>query len=262
MIYQLALFGHPVKHSQSPQIHQEFARQFGLDIKYQLIDVTTDELHRRVHQFFDQGGHGANVTVPHKQAVMTVTDQLTERATQAGAVNTLYLKDNQLWGDNTDGIGLVKDLQQKNIDLRNKRILIFGAGGAVHGVLPALLQQNPGSIDIYNRSQAKAEQLAEKYDLITSLTKPALLTGTVKYELIINGTGCGHAGISPPIPHNLPPKTVAYDLSYGAVTEPFMHACQLAGLKHVFAGLGMLRQQAAYAFKQWFDRYPNVNKLK
>ena len=257
MIYQLALFGHPVKHSQSPQIHQEFARQFGLDIEYQLIDVTTDELHRRVHQFFDQGGHGANVTVPHKQAVMAVTDQLTERAQQASAVNTLYLKDNQLWGDNTDGDGLVNDFKQKEIQTNNRHLLIMGAGGAVQGILPALLATGPQQIFIQNRTPEKAQRLANQSPQCRILSSDI---DNGAFDVIINGTSMGHHGISPPLKAEwINPQTRIYDLSYGQAARAFLHQAVQMGAEKVYDGIGMLHHQAALAFNQWFDHMPELN---
>jgi shikimate dehydrogenase len=259
MIYQLALFGHPVMHSLSPQIHQEFARQFNLDINYQLIDVNTDKLNKQVQSFFAQGGHGANVTVPHKQQVMAICDQLTDRAQQTGAVNTLFKKNDQLWGDNTDGIGLLADLQAKNINLAGKHLLILGAGGAVYGILPALIERKPAAISLYNRTQSKAKQLANNYQLINCLNKSELISNGPDFDIIINGTGCGHAGIAPILPSNLSPQTVAYDLSYGAVSKPFIEACHAAGLSIAHSGIGMLKQQAAYAFALWFNQHPDVS---
>src|SRR5690554_6731185 len=256
MIYQLALFGHPVSHSLSPQIQQGFARQFGLDINYKLIDVTAEKLHTRVQEFFTQGGHGANVTVPHKQAVMTTVDQLTERAQQAQAVNTLYLKNNQIWGDNTDGIGLIKDLEQKNITLTHKRILILGTGGAVQGILPNLLQTHPQSIHLSNRTSEKAEKLARLSPLCHILDGSQTTTG---FDLIINGTSLGHQGKSPPLySHWFHANTISYDLSYGLAASPFLTAIKnLSGTK-AFDGLGMLYHQAAFAFEMWFNQNPAV----
>ncbi|MCW8870434.1 MAG: shikimate dehydrogenase [Proteobacteria bacterium] len=259
MTYQLALFGHPVNHSLSPEIHRDFARQFNLDINYQLIDVNTDKLNKQVQSFFAQGGHGANVTVPHKQQVMAICDQLTDRAQQAGAVNTLFKKNDQLWGDNTDGIGLLADLQQKQFNPDGKSILIIGAGGAVHGIIPALLDSHPAFIDIVNRTESKAEKLAETHQKLNHIKHSTWLNQSKQYDLIIHGTGCGHQGLSPPLPTHLSSHTVAYDLSYGQVAKPFINRCHQKGLTQVFDGLGMLQHQAAASFSIWFNRQPEVH---
>ncbi len=257
MTYRLALFGHPVKHSLSPKIHQGFAHQFGLDIDYRLIDITGDELQHRVQQFFARGGHGANITVPHKQAVMTVTDQLTERAQQAGAVNTLFIKDQQLQGDNTDGDGLVHDFKQKHIQTSNRRILILGAGGAVKGILPALLATKPEHIHIYNRTIEKARQLAARSANCDVLSKDDT---THAFDVLINGTSLGHHGQSPPLhPKWIKPHTIVYDLSYGEAAQPFLKKAKQLGVTKTFAGLGMLHHQAALAFERWFNRVPKIS---
>jgi len=254
MIYQLALFGHPVKHSLSPQIHQAFARQFKLEIHYDLIDVTTENLTHRVREFFTRGGHGANITVPHKQDIMNVADQLTERAKQAAAVNTLFLNDHQLWGDNTDGDGLLNDLTEKNIPTNNQRILIIGAGGAVQGILPSLLKSQPGAIYIHNRTQHKAQALAA-----TSPHCHALIDNENyrPFDLIINGTSLGHRSQSPDFkPDWISPKTIAYDLSYGPAAEPFLTQAKSLGVQQTHDGFGMLQQQAALGFQLWFGKKP------
>ncbi|MCX7544466.1 shikimate dehydrogenase [Marinicella gelatinilytica] len=254
MIYPLALFGHPVKHSLSPQIHQAFARQFDLDIQYQLIDVSSDKLHQRVHQFFAQGGHGANITVPHKQAVMAVADHLTERAQQAGAVNTLFIKNQQLWGDNTDGEGLLNDFKEKHINLANQRILIIGAGGAVQGILPNLVKSQPESIHINNRTRSKADVLAQFSTLCYVLND---IDTSTTFDVIINGTSIGHQGNSPEIkPQWLHPNTIAYDLSYGTAAEPFLNKAKSLGIQQTHDGLGMLHHQAALSFQRWFGKKP------
>ena len=257
MSHQLALFGHPVTHSLSPKIHQGFAQQFGLDIEYRLIDVTNDALHRRVRQFFENGGHGANITVPHKQAVMAVTDQLTDRAQQAAAVNTLFKQDGQLWGDNTDGDGLINDLKNKNISTKNQLILIIGAGGAVQGILPSLLKTKPEAIYIHNRTQTKAQTLAA-----TSSRCHALNESVIKqpFDLIINGTSLGHQGKSPELkPSWIDHHTTIYDLTYGKAAMTFLQQAIKLGAKNAYDGLGMLHHQAALAFYQWFRHMPTLN---
>ncbi len=254
MIYYLALFGHPVSHSLSPQIHQDFAKQFNRPVDYRLIDVKTSELKEQVQRFFNKGGHGANVTIPHKENIIRYLDNLTERAQQAGAVNTLFKKNNQLWGDNTDGDGLLLDLAHKNITIKTSRILIIGAGGAVRGVLPALINAVPASIHITNRTLEKAAYLAARYDLCQLLTKTES-----NFDLIINGTSLGHQGKSPDLNKNwFHDKTICYDLSYGTAAQPFLTATQKLGATKSFDGLGMLYGQAALAYEIWFQQKPAI----
>lgn len=256
MSYQLALFGHPVEHSLSPHIHQQFARQFELDIEYRLIDVESRDLNQQVTEFFTAGGHGANVTVPHKQRVICLTNQLSKRAQRTGAVNTLMLTKEGLTGDNTDGIGLINDLADKDIHIANKRLLIIGAGGAVQGILPHLIDSQPSSIHITNRTQKKA------VDLVTGLARCQVLDpdhNEPAFDIIINGTSLGHHGQIPPLnPTWFSDSTLAYDLSYGQAAEGFLNASRKLGAQQVHDGLGMLYQQAAEAFALWFGHNPEV----
>lgn len=249
---KLALFGQPVKHSQSPKIHQGFAAQFGLNIDYQLIETNAKDLHDKVKQFFAAGGQGANVTVPHKQNIIPLLNGLSDRAQQAGAVNTLFKKGDLLWGDNTDGDGLVMDLQNKGIELSESSVLTIGAGGAVQGIIPALLDSGVAQIDIQNRSAEKAAALAEKFNRCSAYTK-----NIQPYDLIIHATSMGHHGLSPALHQNWFAKhTIAYDLSYGSAAAPFLNAANAQGIKAAYDGLGMLYSQAALAFEIWFKNKP------
>ena len=253
---QLALFGHPVAHSQSPKIHQGFAAQFDLNINYQLIDVMTEQLGEKVRGFFAQGGVGANITVPHKQNIIPVLDQISDRAQLAGAVNTLYYKDNQLWGDNTDGAGFVMDLYNKGVIVKGQSILIIGAGGASKGIIPALLAEQPKQIHITNRSIDKAIALADQFEVCDAVTDETVHNG---YDLIIHATSMGHQGLCPNLNAGwFKAQTVVYDLSYGDAAEPFLNAAKAHGSSQVYDGLGMLYGQAALAFAVWFDEQPFV----
>lgn len=252
--YQLGLFGHPVKHSQSPLIHAEYAKQFGIKLDYQLLDVTTTELPDKFKQWINTA-HGCNVTVPHKNNIIPLLDHYTERARLAQAVNTVFWQDNELWGDNTDGDGLVLDLESKNITLKDALVLLIGAGGAAQGIIPSLLNQNIQGIELKNRNREKANKMAAQFNsdqvCVAGLKMPC------PYDLIIHATSMGHQGLCPELKndwfHN---KTVAYDLSYGEVAEPFLSAVRAHGVKQAYDGIGMLHRQAALAFQLWFDKYP------
>lgn len=250
--YQLGLFGQPVAHSQSPKIHAEFAQQFGIKINYQLIAATAAELPEKFNNWI-QTAHGCNITVPHKQNIMPLLDHYTEKAHLCQAVNTVFWRDGALWGDNTDGDGLVLDLTNKGINLTDLQVLIIGAGGATQGIIPSLLQQGVSHIDIKNRNFNKAMKLADHFE-------NCFASGTKEddsYDLIIHATSMGHQGLCPELRESwFHDNTCAYDLSYGKAAQPFIQAVKLMGTKQVFEGLGMLYGQAALAFELWFGRRP------
>lgn len=253
--YKLGLFGHPVMHSQSPQIHAEFAKQFGLNIEYQLIDATEDTLSTKFKEWI-KTAHGCNITVPHKNSVKPLVDKLTERAEHAGAVNTVYWRDEQLIGDNTDGDGLILDLKNKNVTLKDAQVLILGAGGAVQGIIPSLLSEAVSDIHILNRDTSKAANLATLFDRC----KVATETNQFSYDLIIHATSMGHLKLCPELnQHWFKEGTVAYDLSYGIAAEPFLAAAKAGGVESAYDGIGMLFGQAALAFELWFGKTPRIN---
>ncbi|MEZ5472862.1 MAG: shikimate dehydrogenase [Marinicella sp.] len=255
-MFKLGLFGHPVAHSQSPKIHAEFARQFGIELEYELIDATVSELPKKFKDWI-KTAHGCNITVPHKQNIMPLLDHYTERAHFAQAVNTVFWHDGELWGDNTDGDGLVLDLHNKGIELQDAQILIIGAGGATQGIIPSLLKQGVANIDIKNRNVRKAKNLAEQFNRCSAIGTKDLTA--INYDLIIHATSMGHQGLTPELhEHNFHEDTIAYDLSYGQAAEPFLAAAKALGAKQAFDGLGMLYGQAALAFEQWFRQTPEL----
>lgn len=247
------VFGNPIGHSKSPQIHRLFAEQTGQSLSYEALLAPLDDFPGFARQFFAVG-RGANVTVPFKEEAYRLADQLTERARRAGAVNTLHkLDDGTLLGDNTDGIGLVRDLlENAGVALRGKRILLLGAGGAVRGVLEPLLAQGPGALVIANRTLARAEQLAGEFAELGAVSASAFEQLQGCFDVIINGTSASLAGELPPLADELiaAGETFCYDMMYGAAPTPF---CQwAAGLgAHTRDGLGMLVEQAAAAFELW-----------
>lgn len=255
---QYAVFGNPIAHSKSPQIHALFAAQQGVGIQYERIWVENSPEHFQaaVQQFFAQGGLGANVTVPFKQYAFDLADELSERAQAAGAVNTLILlPENRIRGDNTDGIGLVRDIQQNlNFSLQNKKVLIIGAGGATRGVILPIAAQNPASITIANRTHAKAIELAQQFDI-----QAAEFADLQHYDIVINATSSGLQGDVPAVPSRVfSGCQLAYDMLYGADPTPFMQFAQQNGAAQVADGLGMLVCQAAYAFELWRDFVPET----
>lgn len=248
-----AVFGNPIAHSKSPQIHRLFAEQTRQALGYEALLVPLDDFPSFARQFFENG-LGANVTVPFKEQAFRLADQLTERARRAGAVNTLKkLEDGTLLGDNTDGIGLVRDLfDNAGVVLQGKRILLLGAGGAVRGVLEPLLAQRPSALVIANRTLAKAEQLAHEFAELGSVRANAFEQLEGPFDLIINGTSASLGGELPPLAERVisPDATFCYDMMYGAAPTPF---CQWAAALGATTrdGLGMLVEQAAAAFELW-----------
>lgn len=261
--YKLALFGHPIEHSLSPQIHRQFAEQFGLKIDYQLIDVASEDFLQEVVAFFHAGGHGANVTLPHKQEAKAITANLSKMAELANAVNTLHINDkSEICGDNTDGYGFVKDLLQRcKFKCSGKNILILGAGGATQGIVPALLTQKPKGIVIANRTLSKAQNIARfKHTSAVSLDE---LDELNDFDLIIHSSSLGHEGKCIEFStNNCHEKTICYDLSYGKAAKPFLMFAKKQGVINTYDGIGMLIEQAAKSFEVWFAKKPNTKLLK
>ena len=247
------VFGNPIGHSKSPQIHRLFAEQTGQDLSYEPLLAPLDDFPGFAKAFFETG-LGANVTVPFKEQAYRLADRLSERAQRAGAVNTLKkLEDGSLLGDNTDGIGLVRDLlDNAGVALQGKRILLLGAGGAVRGVLEPLLAQRPAALFIANRTLAKAEQLAGEFAELGPVSASAFEQLQGPFDVIINGTSASLGGELPPLGDDLikPGDTLCYDMMYGAKPTPF---CQWAAARKASSrdGLGMLVEQAAAAFELW-----------
>ncbi len=247
------VFGNPIGHSKSPQIHRLFAEQTGQTLSYEPLLAPLDDFPGFARSFFESGS-GANVTVPFKEQAFRLADQLSDRARRAGAVNTLKkLEDGSLLGDNTDGIGLVRDLlDNAGAQLQGKRVLLLGAGGAVRGVLEPLLAQRPAALVIANRTLAKAEQLAGEFAELGPVSASAFELLQGPFDVIINGTSASLGGELPPLGDGLiePGVTLCYDMMYAAGPTAF---CQWAADREARTrdGLGMLVEQAAAAFELW-----------
>lgn len=259
-----AVAGNPISHSKSPAIHKRFAEQANQKMHYGRLQPALDEFKSAAQSFFAAGGKGMNVTVPFKLDAQALADVLTPRAQLAGAVNTLRIEDGKIFGDNTDGAGLVRDLLAQGIQIKGSRILLLGAGGASRGVLGPLLEQSPKELMIANRSNAKAEELVHLFGSLADSWGVALravalgdLEDTCKttspFDLIINATTAGLSDISPisdaAASNIFIPKSFAYDMVYGKVTA-FMQQALHRGAR-VSDGLGMLVEQAADAFLIW-----------
>lgn len=260
-----AVMGNPVAHSKSPLIHRHFAHQFGHDIEYTALWVDIDGFKEAVEQFRDEGGKGLNITIPFKLEAFQLSDNLSDRAKLAEAVNTIRFEpDGKIFGDNTDGTGLVHDLT-KNLSahLRNKKILVLGAGGAVRGVLGPLLRQNPAVLVIANRTVSKARELAKAFAPIGKVEACGYedLIGK-RFDVVINGTSASLKGELPPLPVNLfANDAVAYDMMYGDKPTPFLEWAMLYGAAIATDGLGMLVEQAAESFLLWRGVRPETKHI-
>ncbi|MHB1272400.1 MAG: shikimate dehydrogenase [Rhodanobacter sp.] len=263
---QFAVFGHPIAHSLSPQIHQAFARQFGIELEYRAIDAAPAEFVAAVRRFFAEDGLGANVTLPHKAAAFALADQRSTAAMRAGSANVLTrLADGRLAAHNTDGAGMVRDLTERHsVDLRGHDALLLGAGGAAHGVVWSLLDAGVETLTIVNRAAAAADALAD------AIGEPARvhtrywqdLADIGSFDLIVNATSAGVLGASLQLPFSLAgARALCYDLSYGAAASGFLAWAKTAGARFAFDGLGMLVETAADAFELWHGRRPDTEPV-
>lgn len=256
-----AVFGNPVAHSQSPFIHGLFGQQTAIQLSYQALLAPIDDFANSVKEFFAQGGCGANVTVPFKEQAFALVDELSERAKRAGAVNTLIRReDGGLRGDNTDGAGLVSDLQRNNIPLAGQRILLVGAGGAARGVLEPLLAERPAELCITNRTVERAEQLAREFADLGPVVACGFDWIDAPVDLIINATSASLQGELPPLAPSLirSGHTSCYDMMYGNETTTFNRWAEQQGAARTLDGLGMLVGQAAESFYLWTGQRPDV----
>lgn len=251
------VMGHPVAHSQSPWIHTRFAELTGQDMLYTKREIPLDHFPGSVQAFIDEGGHGCNITVPFKFEAALLATHTSERAKLAQACNHLTFKPGQILGDNTDGIGLVDDIEQNaGVSLKAKRVLLMGAGGAAAGVLGPLIQAQPAQICVANRTLPKAEQLVARHLPLAALHNVELLAQDLKgleaqFDIIINGTASSLGGHGVPVSaHVLAPGALAYDMMYGAAAKPFLDWAHSHGAVPR-DGLGMLVAQAAEAFAIW-----------
>lgn len=250
-----AVFGNPIKHSKSPVIHAAFAEQCDQAMQYRAVRVELDGFERAVDRFFAGGGRGLNVTLPFKQQAFAMAQECSSRAERAGAVNTLAVDERgRLLGDNTDGVGLVRDMVANlGWTVRDRRLLILGAGGAVRGVLEPLLRERPREVVIANRTAEKALDLAREFGELGALEGRGLggLEGR-QFDLVINATSAGLQGETPDLPGSLlTERSCCYDMLYGAEPTPFMRWAALHAAWAVADGLGMLVEQAAESFYRW-----------
>ena len=250
MTDKYAVIGNPIAHSKSPLIHTAFAKQTNQNISYERVLAPIDSFEATVSDLITQGYKGSNVTIPFKFEAFALCDELTDRAQAAGAVNTLTFNSGKIRGDNTDGAGLINDIQHNlQRTLQGTRLLLLGAGGAAQGVLLPLLNAQPANITIANRSLAKARNMQIKFAQET-LSDSSFEALSAPFDVIINATSTGLSDAALPIPNIIFGKNcLAYDMMYGRET-PFMAQARATGAQ-VADGLGMLVEQAAEAFYIW-----------
>ena len=264
-----AVMGNPITHSRSPQIHAAFAKQTNQRIEYTAIQVDVGGFDQAVGNFFANGGKGLNVTVPFKQEAWQRADKLGAEAKQAGAVNTLLVNaEGQLLGRNTDGIGLVRDLLQNhgastNYKIANKRVLLIGAGGAARGVLQPLLDENPSSLVIVNRTPDRAHDLAEDFSKLGDVSGVGFDDlSNQSFDLIINATAASLQGEVPPLPDTVCAENCwCYDMMYSAEPTPFVRWGEQHNASKSVDGLGMLVEQAAESFFLWRGVRPETKPV-
>lgn len=265
-IARYAVFGQPIAHSRSPAIHRLFAQAEHIALRYDPIEAGPAEFPRRLAQFAADGGRGANITLPLKAAAHATCRTHGAHARRSGVANTITRRDDGTWhGDNTDGLGLVADIAERlRLDLRGRRTLVLGAGGAAQGVLSALLEAGVESIVIANRTPERADALADR------IGDPARvhtaywdgLRDAGAFDLVLNATSAGHAGTALDLPFSiLAPRALAYDMNYGSAAIGFTAWARAGEAGHVADGLGMLVEQAAESFRIWHGRRPDTEPV-
>ncbi|OSM93944.1 MULTISPECIES: shikimate dehydrogenase [Lonsdalea] len=253
------VFGNPIEHSKSPQIHTLFAHQTGIALSYGRLLAPIEQFEQTLQTFF-QTGAGANVTTPFKERACIAVDVLSERARAAGAVNTIKkLNDGSLYGDNTDGIGLLSDLEQNHFIQPDFHVLLIGAGGAARGVIQPLLAHGC-AITVTNRTQSRAEALVDNFcDKENIRAVPLNALTDERFDLIVNATSSGISGDIPALPESLVCRGVhCYDMFYASGLTPFLKWCTGLGVKNFADGLGMLVWQAAHAYELWHGVLPDA----
>ncbi len=260
-----AVLGNPIKHSKSPRIHSLFAEQTAIALRYRSIEVPTDKFDKYVESFASQGGLGLNITVPFKEEAYSFCSSLTQRAELCGSVNTIRFDETlNSYGDTTDGQGFINDLRVNHrIDVKDKTVLILGAGGSVKAILEPLCQEQPAQITIANRTVSRAEELADKFSEFGNITACSYSDISLHpFDLVINGTSLSLKGELPAITGTVINKgTCCYDLMYSDTATVFMRWASDLGAVKVMDGLGMLVEQAAESFLIWHGVKPQTTSV-
>jgi shikimate dehydrogenase len=250
--------GNPVAHSRSPEIHEQFARATGQALDYIRLEAPLEGFAAAVDAFRAQGGKGLNVTVPFKEAAFRYCERVSARSRMARVVNTFVFSGVEAYGDTTDGIGLVNDLVGNlSVDLKGKRLLLMGAGGAAQGVVGALLEAGVARLVVANRTVSRARALAERFG-VEACGYPELAGDA--FDVVVNATSAGLASEAPKLPPSVFERAaLAYEMVYGRDT-PFLAQARAAGTRAV-DGLGMLVEQAAESFFVWRGVRPQTRAV-
>lgn len=263
MADKYAVIGNPIAHSKSPLIHEAFARQTAQDISYERVLAPLDGFEAKIRALIKDGYKGVNITVPFKFEAFQLCDFLTEQAKLAGAVNTMKFTEQGIWGNNTDGDGLIGDIKHNlETPIQGKRVLLLGAGGAAEGVFQPLLTEKPAKMVVANRTLAKAEKMVSRSNDKTIQVEATVFADleNQSFDIVINATSAGLSDSSLPIPDSIfAPGCLAYDMMYGRET-PFMAQARACGAR-VADGLGMLVEQAAEAFYYWRGVRPQTQSV-
>lgn len=259
-----AVIGNPISHSKSPLIHTAFAQQTGQDLDYIAREMPLDNLDEGLKQLQAEGFKGINITVPFKEIAWQLVSNKSEHAERAGAINTLvFHEDGSYFGDNTDGIGLCRDLTDNNqVQLTAKRLLLLGAGGAARGVIEPLLSYSPSELVIANRTASKAHDLATLFTAFGNVNGIGFEEITGTFDVVINATSASLHGEVPPLPEELLNEDACcYDMMYSNNDTAFIAWAKQHGATKTIDGLGMLVEQAAEAFRIWRGIKPETQSI-
>lgn len=259
------VIGDPISHSRSPEIHKLFAQQFNEKIDYNKYHIKADNLEQFIIDFHSSGGRGLNITLPHKMSAMNSVSVLSPNAIQAKAINTIYFNGNEIIGDNTDGIGLIADLRDNfQVEIKNKKILILGAGGAVRGIIGSLIKENPSHIEIANRTISHAEKISKDFSNEASIKTCTIeeLNEKGNFDLIINAISFDTNNKDIALSKNIISKSsICYDLSYNSSPTQFMLWAMKNGANFAIQGWGMLIEQAAESYLIWKKIRPDTSAI-
>jgi len=261
--YHCALIGTPLSHSLSPRIHAHFAEQFDMNIEYSLLDTAVEDVEETILSFFAGGGTGMNVTMPHKSQAYIFCKQHSLISKTTRTVNTIWMgEDNELCGDNTDATGFLRDVRHnQKFDLKDKRVLVIGAGGVAQAIIPVLFVQKIGHLSILNRTPEKAEELVQRYGTLRA-SHLRSNESSEPFDLIINATSASIYGALPDVtPAMIGEHTYCVDLAYTKTSTIFCDWAQENGAEKAWDGLGMLIEQAADSFEIWFKKRPDTYEL-
>ena len=264
MMKKFAVIGQPIKHSLSPRIHSEFAKDTGVDISYEAIEVDPKNFKQETIKLFKNGYEGLNVTLPLKELAFDLADEISEMGAETGAVNTLWKEKDKIFADSTDGKGFLEDIANNQISFKDKKLVILGAGGASRSIIPSIISLGPKKVTLLNRTYDRASDLAKQFGNkgVAVEALRANETPEGKVEGIINTTSAGITGgnliFNPELFNEV---SWTYDLSYSKEATPFNKLAKNLGVKICLDGLGMLVNQAAASFQIWTGIEPETNRV-